>query len=230
MRLLAIDTAASACSAAVWDEGNVVEKLRPMARGHAEALLPIILEVMRSAGIGFSDLDAVAVTVGPGAFTGLRVGLAVARGIGLASGLPCFGVSTLEAIAGSVDWKMADGRRLLVALDTKRGDFYTQLFLESRAVTPPAILSDTACLNLAVAGHGLMLAGDSCEILAATFSRDGIEVDVLAMPPHPTAGQVAGLAAGRWSAGERPQAPPSPVYLRSAATAGSGSGRRAHEY
>lgn len=224
MRLLAIDTAASACSAAVWNAGGVVECLQPMARGHAEALLPMILEVMRSAGTSFSELDAVAVSVGPGAFTGLRVGLAAARGIALAAGLPCFGVSTLEAIAEGMDWKTAADRKLLVALDTKRGDYYAQSFVESRPVTPPAIATAAACRDIAVAGQVLMLAGDSCETLAAVFRQSGIEVDVMAAPPHPSAGRVASLAAGRWLAGERPRIPPSPVYLRAAATTRFGNG------
>lgn len=226
MRLLAIDTAAAACSAAVWDHGASVEHVVPMARGHAEALLPMVQDVMRLAGCGFADLDAVAVSVGPGAFTGLRVGLAAARGIALAAGVPCFGVSTLEAIAAAVDWQAAAGRTLLVALDTKRGDYYTQVFQDGRSLAPPAIASADGCLGIAAAaGKGVLLAGDCCEDLAAAFGRSGIEVEVPALPPHPTAGRVAALAAGRWLAGERPCAPPSPVYLRSATTTGPAGGR-----
>ena len=89
MRLLAIDTALEACSAAVLDTaggGIVAQESQAMTRGHAEALMPLIQRVMKAARLDFSELDRIAVTVGPGSFTGLRVGIAAARGIGLAAG------------------------------------------------------------------------------------------------------------------------------------------------
>src|SRR5688572_11362625 len=101
MRVLAIDTALEACSAAVPDTENGVlaSETRSMARGHAEALMPLIARVMGEAKTPFADLDRIAVTTGPGSFTGLRVGIAAARGIALATGKPAFGVTTLAAFA-----------------------------------------------------------------------------------------------------------------------------------
>ena len=86
MYVLALDTALAACSAAVLDSrhGILASVSLPMRRGHAEALLPTINHVMDDAGVAFSDLDRIAVTVGPGSFTGLRVGVSAARGIALA--------------------------------------------------------------------------------------------------------------------------------------------------
>src|SRR6201985_323120 len=102
MRILAIDTALAACSAAVLDTslGAVIaSETLPMARGHAEAVMPLIARVMDLAEIEFSELDRIAVTTGPGSFTGLRVGIAAARGIALASGKPAIGLSTLSGFA-----------------------------------------------------------------------------------------------------------------------------------
>ncbi|MHA1569433.1 MAG: tRNA (adenosine(37)-N6)-threonylcarbamoyltransferase complex dimerization subunit type 1 TsaB, partial [Alphaproteobacteria bacterium] len=86
VKLLALDTATGACSVAIWHEGGVLRRrVAEMAHGHAEALMPMVREVMHAAGASFTDLDAFAVTVGPGAFTGLRIGLAAARGMALAA-------------------------------------------------------------------------------------------------------------------------------------------------
>jgi tRNA threonylcarbamoyl adenosine modification protein YeaZ len=102
MRVLAIDTALEACSAAVLDTsaGTVAARESlPMQRGHAEALMPLIARVMGRAGCTFEDLDRIAVTTGPGSFTGLRVGIAAARGLALATGKPAVGITTLAAFA-----------------------------------------------------------------------------------------------------------------------------------
>ena len=130
MRILAIDTALGACAAAVYDSEAgttaAVESLA-MARGHAEALLPLVARVMDRAGMEFLELDRIAVTVGPGSFTGLRVGIAAARGIALAAGRPAVGVSTLSAYAAphiAIDQR----RRRRVAIDARNDQIYFQLF------------------------------------------------------------------------------------------------------
>ncbi len=134
-----MDTSAGACSAALWEDAIIFERTKEMQRGHAEALLPMIFSVMRDADRRFTDLDLVAVTVGPGAFTGLRVGLAAARGIALAAGLSCFGVTTLEAIAEAIDWPTLARRPALVALDNKQGGVYAQMFQAGRPLEPPSV-------------------------------------------------------------------------------------------
>src|SRR5512140_3047147 len=105
MRVLAIDTALEACSAAVLDTGRGVvtaSESLVMVRGHAEALMPLVARVMDRAEIEFGELDRIAVTTGPGSFTGLRVGISAARGIALAAGKPVVGVTTLTAYAAPV--------------------------------------------------------------------------------------------------------------------------------
>ena len=130
MRVLAIDTALEACSVAVFDtEGSSRARSRslPMVRGHAEALLPLVAAVMSDARTEFDELDRIAVTVGPGSFTGLRVGVAAARGIGLAAGKPVVGLTTLAAMA--VPFIDADdAKALLVVIDARHDHVYMQLF------------------------------------------------------------------------------------------------------
>src|SRR6267378_5169456 len=105
MLILAIDTALDACAAAVLDTGTskaIARESLAMKRGHAEALMPLIARVMKASGIAFASLDRIAVTTGPGSFTGLRVGLSAARGIALAAGKPVVGLTTLTAYAAPV--------------------------------------------------------------------------------------------------------------------------------
>src|SRR5271167_1177314 len=130
MRVLAIDTALAACSAAVLDTehgGIVAIESLPMTRGHAEALMPLVARVMDQAGLAFADLDRVAVTTGPGSFTGLRVGIAAARGIALAADKPAVGLSTLTAYAAP--HMAADERfQVVAAIDARHTHVYLQVF------------------------------------------------------------------------------------------------------
>src|SRR5271156_2104954 len=142
MRVLAIDTALAACSAAVLDTehgGIVASESLPMVRGHAEALMPLLQRVMNQARMAFSDIDRVAVTTGPGSFTGLRVGIAAARGIALAADKPAVGLSTLSAYAAP---HMAADEKLPVvaAIDARHAHVYLQVFTPGgRTLTAPRL-------------------------------------------------------------------------------------------
>src|SRR5580693_2294869 len=130
MRVLAIDTALEACSAAVLDTEQAAvgaHESLPMVRGHAEALIPLIARVLEKAGLDFAALDRVVVTTGPGSFTGLRVGIAAARGIALAAGKPAVGLSTLSAYAAP---HMAADETVPVvaAIDARHAHVYLQVF------------------------------------------------------------------------------------------------------
>jgi tRNA threonylcarbamoyladenosine biosynthesis protein TsaB len=130
MRVLAIDTALEACSVAVLDteeSGRARSRSLPMARGHAEALMPLIANVMSEARTEFAELDRVAVVVGPGSFTGLRVGVAAARGIGLAAGKPVVGLTTLSALAVPLI-DADDSQSVLAVIDARHANVYMQLF------------------------------------------------------------------------------------------------------
>jgi tRNA threonylcarbamoyladenosine biosynthesis protein TsaB len=129
MLILAIDTALDACAAGVLDTDAgqlVAHESLPMKRGHAEALMPLIARVMKQSGIAFAGLDRIAVTTGPGSFTGLRVGLSAARGIALAASKPVVGLTTLAAYAAPVVSRN-EAQPVISAIDARHGQLYFQV-------------------------------------------------------------------------------------------------------
>lgn len=220
MRILAIDTAAGACSTAVWSDGAVHQRLVELSRGHAETLLPMLLATMADAGCTFAELDLLAVTVGPGAFTGLRVGLAAARGLALAARLPCVGVTTLAAVAAAVPSAETAGRPLLVVLDSRRADLYAQVFLNGEVAGVPAVIAPAdlprmfAIAPLLPVGP-VAVAGDGAAVALPALAAAGIEAAAASSPGYPQAASVAAIAAAVPAGG---LLPPVPLYLRAPAT------------
>jgi len=200
MIVLALDTCLGACSAAVVDDGRVLGRaLEPMTRGHQERLAPMVREVMAAAGLPFSSLDRIGVTVGPGSFTGLRVGLAFAKGLALALDRPCIGVGALDALAATLG---SDGA-VAAAIDSGRGQIYLQSFRGGEALTAPSVMSlDEARATLNALGGGV-LTGPGASLLAEGLA--GFQIAELAVA-DPAA--IARLAAAA------PVAPPRPLYLR----------------
>jgi tRNA threonylcarbamoyladenosine biosynthesis protein TsaB len=215
MTLLAVDCATNACSAALWlDGGAGPRRYRPMRRGHAETLMPMVRAVMDEAGLAFAGLDAIAVTTGPGAFTGIRIGLAAARGFSLAADVPLIGVTTLEAVAAAHD---PEGAHILVALDSKRNDVYVQLFgPDGAALSAPASVMPDSAPTLIPDGPQLVLAGDAAEQVAGPLAGRRPQPRRLSGPGLPDAAVVARLAAHRLAlCPPKPgDAPPSALYLR----------------
>src|SRR6201992_2367360 len=126
MLILAIDTALDACAAAVLDTGTgkmIAQESEPMKRGHAEALMPLIARVMKDSGVPFAALDRVAVTTGPGSFTGLRVRLSAARGIALAARKPAVGVTALSAFAAPIVSESGE-HPVISAIDARHDQVY----------------------------------------------------------------------------------------------------------
>lgn len=136
MNILSFDTTLAACSVACVAidpdsrEVDVLASMRTaMARGHAEALVPMIARTMTEAGLDFTQLDRIAVTTGPGSFTGLRVGIATARGLGLALGIPVTGVVTMDALARDFADANPDNQRpFAIFLDARRGQLYLRSY------------------------------------------------------------------------------------------------------
>src|SRR5437773_11147863 len=129
MLILAIDTAMDACAAGVLDTDAgklIAHQSQAMKRGHAEALMPLIARVMTESGIAFATLDRIAVTTGPGSFTGLRVGLSAARGIALAAGKPVVGLTTLTAFAAPIVSENSD-HPVISAIDARHDHVYFQV-------------------------------------------------------------------------------------------------------
>jgi tRNA threonylcarbamoyladenosine biosynthesis protein TsaB len=129
MLILAIDTALDACAAGILDTDAgqlIAQESLPMKRGHAEALMPLIARVMKQSGVAFAALDRIAVTTGPGSFTGLRVGLSAARGIALAANKPVVGLTTLTAYAAPVVSQNGE-QPVLSAIDARHDQVYFQM-------------------------------------------------------------------------------------------------------
>ena len=208
--ILAFDSSGAACSAAVWADGAIVaRRFEAMSRGQAERLMPMIQAAMAESRRSFADLDLIAVTVGPGSFTGLRVGLATARGLALAGDVPAAGVTTFDAVLEGVPLSATDGRAVAIALDSKRGDLFVQFYDRSRRpLAGPQILAPAA-LRAAAPPGPLYVGGDGAALMAA-HPADQV---VLAPAACIDAAHVAALAARRDRAA---MLPPVPLYLRPA--------------
>ncbi|WP_036259091.1 tRNA (adenosine(37)-N6)-threonylcarbamoyltransferase complex dimerization subunit type 1 TsaB [Methylocapsa aurea] len=212
MKILAIDTALPAVSACVIDDEAEAAEVREtiaMERGHAEALMPLIDRVMARVEGGFSALDRVAVTVGPGSFTGLRVGIAAARAIGVACEIPVVGVSTLAALAAPLILEEKPGL-VGVAIDARHGNVYFAAFgPDGRAILAPRITTiHDAARSL---GEGpVRLAGSGAPLLAIEAASGGMIVEVVddAVAPDIVIVAKLGLLA------DPILAPPRPLYLK----------------
>lgn len=212
MKILAMDTAAASCSVAIWQDNNVTHSiLQEMTRGHASELLPMISNMLDEAGLSVKEMDALAVTVGPGAFTGLRIGLAAARGFGVASGLPVIGVTTLEALAFGVGKQDCP---ILCALDAKRADLYCQLFDGmGQACTPAqALLPENVVKILPDDCTKVVVCGDSFHRVKDLLKDRGVEA-VCSDVTLPEARYVVQIAAAK-GLPDADQARPSAFYIR----------------
>ena len=186
MLILAIDTALDACAAAVLDTsaGVIAQESQAMKRGHAEALMPLIARVMGSAELGFTALDRIAVTVGPGSFTGLRVGISAARGLALAAGKPAVGLTTLSAYAAAIVGQSRSAP-VISAIDARHDHVYFQIVASdgSQLVRPKVASIDEA---IAASQFGAPhLVGNAASILAERWPKDApqpIAVDAQAAP------------------------------------------------
>ncbi len=216
MRLLAIDTALAACSAAVLDTahsttngGIIAGESLPMIRGHAEALMPLVARVMTTSGLAFAELDRIVVTTGPGSFTGLRVGIAAARGFGLATQIPVVGVSTLSAYAApylGVDNKYP----VVAAIDARHAHVYLEVFAPSgRTLIAPRL----AALGEAVGAASdipVRIVGSAAQAVADGLADKGPAPVSIDRRDAPDIGWVAQIGAVM----PEPSAPPKPQYLR----------------
>ncbi len=212
--ILALDAAGGACSAALWGAGEIrAHHFETMTRGQSERLVPIIESVMAEAGIAYAALDAIAVTLGPGGFTGVRIGLATARALALACGRPLIGLSNFEAVAAMVPEDARRGRSLAVLIDAKRSDLYVQAFDAGLKPVTGARAIAVGELDDFLPPGPLVLAGDAVAAAQARLQAAGREVAVATSAVHADAIQVAMLAAGR-PLPEVTAPPPGPIYLR----------------
>jgi tRNA threonylcarbamoyl adenosine modification protein YeaZ len=212
MIILAIDTALAATSACVLQQGKrdpiAGETLR-MERGHAEALLPLVDRVMARVDGGFESLSRVAVTTGPGSFTGIRIGIAAARAIGLACGVPVVGISALAAFAAPLI-NDSEPSTAVASIDARHGMVFFQAFGHGgRALAPPALAPiREAARSL---GEGpFRLTGPGAKLMAEEARKIGTAVDVVGALVSPEIVFVAGLGI----AADPATALPRPLYLK----------------
>lgn len=209
MNLLAIDTAANLCAACIYDTSagrELGRSVRNIGKGHAEVLMDVIGEALNAASLTFAEIGAVAVAVGPGSFTGIRVGVSVARGLSLALKVPAAGVSTLEALAFEAREKFG-AKRVLAAIDGGRDGIYSSFYDDFGKVDyAPAVLDLETVVELA------------SSVAAVTGSAAGRIIDaakqkgLMAGPTGATAdiASYAKLAIANGFSGEKPR----PLYLR----------------
>jgi tRNA threonylcarbamoyladenosine biosynthesis protein TsaB len=212
MLILAIDTALDACAAGVLDTSAgklIAQESLAMKRGHAEALMPLIARVMKASGIAFADLDRIAVTTGPGSFTGLRVGLSAARGIALAADKPVVGLTTLAAYAAPVVSEGAE-QPVISAIDARHDHVYFQVV---RGNGSSLILPHLAPVEEALGASrfgAAHLVGNAAKILADRWPAHALPPFKVDPQPAPDIVWVGWLGAA-----VSPEiAPARPYYLR----------------
>lgn len=207
MRTLAVDTAAHLCAACIYDSARDTVSARAVediGRGHAEHLFAIVETALDEASLTYSDLDRLAVCVGPGSFTGVRIGVSAMRGLSLALSLPVVGVTRLDALAQDAP----RGEPLFVVLDARRGGVYAQAFdEEGLAEGEPAVLSVEAACKM-VERSGAVLTGSGASLLIAAGAQSRVVSDA-STPDVATIARIASLA-------DVPADKPKPLYLRSA--------------
>src|SRR5258707_551166 len=213
MRVLAIDTALEACSVAVIDTADAhahhaYESL-PMQRGHAEALMPLVARVLDRAQLDFSNLDRVAVTTGPGSFTGLRVGIAAARGIALAAGRPAIGLTTLSGFAAP-HIAEDDTKSVVAVVDARHDHVYLQVFGPGgRTLVPARIAPLREAVRAAMSGT-VRIVGNAADLMATSWPSAQSAPELVEQCAAPDIGWVARLGA----AATEGHSPPKPLYLR----------------
>jgi tRNA threonylcarbamoyladenosine biosynthesis protein TsaB len=216
MNVLAFDTCLGGVSVAVrWQsapgEWLLRDHFEAREGGHAERLMPMIAETMQEAGFGFSDLERIAVTVGPGTFTGVRGGVAAARGLALASGLPVVGATSLAVMAHGADQLLGsrDQGLLAVAVDARRGMVYIQLFADAPDPTSQPLLLAPDAVAALVGVEPVTVVGSGATAVAAAIVAAGGKAEARLLDLQPHARSLAQLAAAL-----TPVSPLRPLYLR----------------
>jgi len=203
MTVLAFDCAISGLAVAVVRDGVALAQCREEGRGQAATLLPAIARVLEDAGVDRRALSLLAVTVGPGSFTGVRVGLAAARGLALALDIPLAGVTTTAALLAAA--AAQDGRLAVAAIDTHLGDWFC-------AIDGAPFVASTKALADRLAGRPCRIVGPQAETLAPLLP------DAVAQPALPDPALIARLAVAEgidaWRRRNRTDGLPRPLYLR----------------
>jgi len=216
MKILAIDAATEACSAALWQDGEISERFEVIGRGHAGRLLPMADELLREAALATRDLDAIAFGRGPGGFTGLRIAAGIAQGLAAGSGRPVVPVSDLAAVAAAAE-RLHGQSLILVCMDARMGQVYWAVYdcgsARPRALGDERLSAPEDVLlprerPLSGAGHGFAAYPALASRLAEALAGVGDAI-------LPRAGDIERIGALAVAAGETLAAAAGlPVYLR----------------
>jgi tRNA threonylcarbamoyladenosine biosynthesis protein TsaB len=212
--ILAVDTALGACSAALVSDARVLaHEHLVMARGHAEALAPMVQDVMRRASGTFSEIDRIGVTTGPGTFAGQRVGLAFARALALALKKPAVGVTTLDAMAAEALSRSSSASFAVAAADAKRGEVYLGARSKQASLLEPVLLPLDAVASRLVAlaegmGRTIAVAGTATDTIIPLLRAAGFA------PADSGVRQPDAIFVAQLARAVEPGPPPKPLYLR----------------
>lgn len=210
--ILAFDCSGAAASAAILRAGRVLAALsEPMERGQGERLLPLLRDAMAEAGLDFTRLDAIAVTVGPGRFTGLRIGIAAARGLALAAAKPALGIGSFAAIAAAARETMPATAALLAVIDSRREELFAQRFDAKGAALGEPRVAVPAAIAAELPPGPLLVAGDGAELMRPALA--GRAADSIRFLPGPIRADIVARLADEALAGSS-ALPPRPIYLR----------------
>lgn len=215
MIVLALDTATENCAVALAKTGNgltvLARRAEAIGRGHAERLMPMIGEVLAEADLTYGDLERIAVTTGPGSFTGTRIGVAAARGLALSLAIPVVGVSVLDAMIEAA--RPASEGLVVAALDARRGEIYAKAIRPGSGTTVLAAqVTTAAAVALAIAGldgEPVTLTGSAAADVARMLGEAGIKADIAGQAASVDINTAAALAAQAEGG-----SPPVPLYLR----------------
>ena len=214
LNVLAFDTVTSSCAIKIWQNHEILaEEQVFIDRGHAEVLVPLIESALVSAKLSYQELDLLAVTTGPGAFTGIRIGLATARSLAIVCKIPLIGITNFEALVHATPKPDRVGRRILVVLETKRSDFYICMYDENLSVLVGPRTIGGAELGLLVQKGTLLLAGDAIERALPFLEVPGIQVVKPASKTYVDPAIIAELAVSMVSRGVALDKPV-PFYLK----------------
>ena len=206
--VLAIDTAGPNLQLALWRADGCDTLVEPMAQGHAERLFPAIAELLARAGSAYSELGRIAVTTGPGSFTGVRIGLSAARGLGLGLAIPVLGIDTFSAVS----LLAPDGLEVSVVMDARRGEMYAQQFHGPLAAVGERQWKPIPAEEVFARACNHVLGSGAAATALATGATD-LELD----RPEAARGRIDIALVAAWAASADPAAwPPDPAYGREA--------------
>jgi tRNA threonylcarbamoyladenosine biosynthesis protein TsaB len=212
MKILSINTSHGICSVALSENNQVIcTKTDSEPSRQAERLFLTIDTMLKEANLSYADINAVAADIGPGSFTGIRIGLAAARGIAMAANIPVLGVTGFEALAQQASNDGITGK-LLVALDARRGQVFVQCFCNGNA-GEQALLEYSDISSVLLHKDDVVVMGDGAHHLEQPLKENGVTYSIIGKYPIPTAGMISLCAFYKLKSGDY-DSNPSPLYIR----------------